>query len=301
MPIERFDLDAAIIFSDILVIPQALGMCVEMLPGKGPNFPAPLVVPSDMDKLNRNASAKKELHYVYEALRLTRHALDGRCPLIGFSGAPWTLMSYMIEGGGSTTQSKAKKWLYKYPEESHELLKILTSIIIDYLVEQVVAGAQLLQVFESHGAALTHELFCKFSLPYLRVISKRVREQLKERNVPAVPMIIFCKDGHYALDELSQSQYEVVGLDWSIDPRKARQICGNSITFQGNLDPCGLYAAKDDLTKLTKDMLAKFGTKNYIANLGHGIYPDMDPEHVKHFVDQVHKISAEMIQSGSNE
>ena len=156
-----------------------------------------------------------------------------------------------------------------------------------------------MQLFESHAAALDHNLFVKFALPYIRVISKRIREQLKDRNIPAVPLIIFAKDGHYVLEELSQSQYEVVGLDWSIEPKKARQVCGNSVTFQGNLDPCALYASKDDLTKLTRDMLQKFGTKNYIANLGHGIYPDMDPEHVKHFVDVLHKISIEMIQSSS--
>ncbi|RNA01074.1 uroporphyrinogen decarboxylase [Brachionus plicatilis] len=296
MPINRFDLDAAIIFSDILVIPQALGMIVEMLPSKGPSFPAPLIVPADISKLNKDCDVTKELSYVFEAITLTRHTLQGKVPLIGFSGAPWTLMSYMIEGGGSTTQSKAKAWLYKYPEESHELLKILTNVIIDYLVEQVCAGAQLLQVFESHAGCLDHTLFVKFALPYIRVISKRVRDKLKERKVSCVPMIIFAKDGHYVLEELSQSHYEVVGIDWTIKPTQARRICGETMTLQGNLDPCALYANKEDLTKMAKDMLQKFGHKNYIANLGHGIYPDMDPENVKHLVDQVHKISQEMIQ-----
>jgi uroporphyrinogen decarboxylase len=209
-------------------------------------------------------------------------------------------MSYMIEGGGSDTQSKAKSWLYKYPEESHQLLQILTNVIIDYLVEQVCAGAQLLQLFESHAGSLDHTLFVKFALPYIRVISKRVRDQLKERKVPCVPMVIFAKDGHFVLEELAQSHYEVISLDWTIKPKQARRICGESITLQGNLDPCALYANKDELTRITKDMLQKFGYKNYIANLGHGIYPDMDPENVKHFVDQVHKISQEMIQKDTN-
>lgn len=201
-----------------------------------------------------------------EAITLTRHTLQGKVPLIGFSGAPvsfinsrlfslnqsvkiniiskWTLMSYMIEGGGSQTQSKAKAWLYKYPEESHELLKILTNVIIDYLVEQICAGAQLVQLFESHAGCLDHTLFVKFALPYIRVISKRVRDKLKERNVPCVPMIVFAKDGHFVLEELSQSHYEVIGLDWTIKPKQARRICGESLTLQGNLDPCALYANK---------------------------------------------------------
>lgn len=299
MPINRFDLDAAIIFSDILVIPQALGMTVDMVPGKGPSFPEPLVVPADLAKLNKDVDVTKELGYVMEALTLTRHTLQGKVPLIGFSGAPWTLMSYMIEGGGSDTKSKAKAWLYKYPEESHELLKILTNVIIDYLVEQVCAGAQMLQLFESHAGCLDHTLFVKFALPYIRVISRRVRDKLKERNIPCVPMVIFAKDGHYALDEIAQSHYEVIGLDWTIDPKNGRRICGESLTLQGNLDPCALYASKEELTRNAKGMLQKFGYKNYICNLGHGIYPDMDPESVRTLVDCVHKFSEEMIQKDS--
>lgn len=296
MPINRFDLDAAIIFSDILVVPQALGMTVEMIPGKGPSFPEPLVVPADLAKLNKDVDVMKELGYVMEALTLTRHTLKGKVPLIGFSGAPWTLMSYMIEGGGSDTKSKAKSWLYKYPEESHELLKILTNVITDYLVEQVCAGAQMLQLFESHAGCLDHTLFVKFALPYIRVISRRVRDKLKERGVACVPMVIFAKDGHYALEEIAQSHYEVIGLDWTIEPKIAKKVCGESLTLQGNLDPCALYAPKDELTRIAKGMLQKFGYKNYICNLGHGIYPDMDPESVRTLVDFVHKFSEEMIQ-----
>lgn len=295
MPIRRFDLDAAIIFSDILVVPQALGMQVDMLAGKGPTFAEPLVVPSDIKKLKKDVDVKQALKYVYEAITLTRHTLEGKVPLIGFSGAPWTLMSYMVEGEGSSTHSKAKSWLYKYPEESHELLKILTNVIIDYLVEQIAAGAQLVQLFESHAGCLDHTMFTIFALPYIRVISKRVREKLKERNIAQVPMIVFAKDAHFALEELAQSHYEVVGLDWTIKPKKAREIFGESITLQGNLDPCALYASKEELARITKEMLNKFGCQNYIANLGHGIYPDMDPEHTKHFIDCVHTFSEELI------
>lgn len=154
----------------------------------------------------------------------------------------------------------------------------------------------MVQLFESHAGYLDHTLFVKFALPYIRVISKRVRDKLKERQVPCVPMIVFAKDGHFVLEELAQSHYEVIGIDWTIKPKQARKICGETLTLQGNLDPCALYASKEDLTKMAKDMLQKFGYKNYICNLGHGIYPDMDPESVRTLVDAVHKISQEMIE-----
>ncbi|CAF4580556.1 unnamed protein product, partial [Rotaria socialis] len=184
-PLRRFDLDAAIIFSDILVVPQALGMQVDMIAKEGPRFAHPINVPADIKTaIDRTKQASVELKYVYDAITLTRHALDGRCPLIGFSGAPWTLMSYMIEGKGSETHSKAKKWLYTYVEESHDLLQFLTHFIINHLVEQVCAGAQLLQLFESHCGCLSHDLFVRFSLPYLRQIAKGVRDMLTRRQIP---------------------------------------------------------------------------------------------------------------------
>ncbi|CAH1775436.1 unnamed protein product, partial [Owenia fusiformis] len=294
-PIRAFDLDASIIFSDILVVPQALGMGVQMVPGKGPTFDEPLVEPDDLKKLKVDVNVHEELGYVYEAITLTRHTLDGKVPLIGFSGAPWTLMSYMIEGGGSTTQSKAKKWLYAYPEASHQLLQILTDVIVEYLVGQVKAGAQLLQLFESHGGILGMGMFSKFALPYIRQISSRVKETLVSKNLKPVPMIIFSKDSHYALEELAQSNYEVVQLDWTIKPQNARRQVGPNITLQGNLDPCALYSTPEEIKKLTKEMLKKFGTQRYIANLGHGMYPDFDREHLKAFVDAVHSESMEMI------
>ena len=150
-------------------------------------------------------------------------------------------------------------------------------------------------MFESHAGCLNHSLFVKFALPYIRQISQQVRDKLRERNIPSVPMIIFAKDGHFVLDELAHSNYEVIGLDWTIEPEHARRICGQNISFQGNLDPCALYANKNDLTTMARDMLQKFGHRNYIANLGHGIYPDIDPENVRHLVDQIHEISKEMM------
>uniref|UniRef100_A0A8C3TS66 Uroporphyrinogen decarboxylase n=1 Tax=Catharus ustulatus TaxID=91951 RepID=A0A8C3TS66_CATUS len=212
-PLRRFPLDAAIIFSDILVVPQALGMEVVMVSGKGPVFTEPLKEVEDLLKLRQKVDVTAELGYVFQAITLTRHTLEGKVPLIGFSGAPWTLMSYMIEGGGSTTMAKAKSWLYRHPEASHRLLRLLADVIIDYLVGQVAAGAQALQVFESHAGHLGPELFQDFALPYIRDIAQAVKSKLKEEALPLVPMIIFAKDAHYALRDLAHAGYEVVESD----------------------------------------------------------------------------------------
>jgi len=291
-PISRFDLDAAIIFSDILVVPQALGMEVLMKPGTGPVFPKPLMDSCDLDALKTAKAALPDLNYVFEAITLTRKRLEGKVPLIGFTGAPWTLMSYMIEGGGSKTLSKAKKWLYTCPEASMKLLQLLTDVNVDYLVGQVKAGAQMLQVFESHAEHLDEDLFNKFSLPFLTQICSRVKKTLRDDDIEPVPMTVFAKGGHYALKSLANSGYDVVGLDWTIDPGVAREVCEESgVTLQGNLDPCALYAPKEELEAIVKKMAAKFGHKNkWIANLGHGIYPDMDPESMTTLVNAVHKL-----------
>ncbi|GAB6026558.1 hypothetical protein CHUAL_012974 [Chamberlinius hualienensis] len=286
-PIKRFDLDAAIIFSDILVIPQAMGMEVVMKKGIGPFFPEPLQKPADIEKLLKTVDVYDKLDYVYKAITLTRKTLDGKVPLIGFSGAPVTLMDYMIEGLGSRTLSKSKSWMYRYPEACHELLKLLTRVVIDHLVAQAEAGAQLLQVFESHAEHYGPEIFEEFALPYIRQISENVKKRLTDKGLD-VPMVIFAKGGHFALKQLAESGYEVVGLDWSIDPALARSIVGDKVTLQGNLDPCALYAPKEKLRTVVENMVKQFGTNRYIANLGHGIYPDMDPDNVETFVNTVH-------------
>uniref|UniRef100_A0A667WUE3 Uroporphyrinogen decarboxylase n=1 Tax=Myripristis murdjan TaxID=586833 RepID=A0A667WUE3_9TELE len=293
-PLRRFPFDAAIIFSDILVVPQAMGMDVQMVAGKGPTFPEPLKEPEDLQRLRVKVDVGKELGYVFKAITLTRHKIEGKVPLIGFTGAPWTLMSYMIEGGGSNTHSKAKRWLYRHPEASHMLLRMLTDVIVEYLLGQVAAGAQALQVFESHAGILGPVEFKEFALPYLRDIARRVKDKLKEAGQD-VPMIVFAKDGHYALEDLSQSHYEVVGLDWTIDPQSARERTGGKVSLQGNMDPCALYAPKERISDIVKKMLEGFGTRAYIANLGHGLYPDMDPESVGAFVEAVHTHSRQMI------
>ncbi|EFN87548.1 uroporphyrinogen decarboxylase [Harpegnathos saltator] len=288
-PILRFDLDASIIFSDILVIPQAMGLKVEMVAGIGPVLPQPLINPSDLARLVR-PNVEEALKYVGDAITLTRHKLDGKVPLIGFSGAPWTLMGYMIQGGGSSTMAKARSWLYKYPEDSHKLLQMITDVIVDYLIMQVKAGAQLLQVFESNGDYLDDTLFTNYSFKYLKQISKRVREQLKKENIPEVPMIVFPKGATMkSLEILAKDQsYEVIGLDWTIDPAEARKCLGPNVTLQGNMDPCAMYSSQDEIVDRAQKMVVKFGKDRYIANLGHGILPDTPIPSMQAFIKGVH-------------
>lgn len=239
-PLRRFDLDASIIFSDILVIPQALGMVVEMQPGVGPVFPEPLITPSDLSKLTIEGAVSR-LTYVGDAITMMRHKLEGKVPLIGFTGAPWTLMGYMIEGGGSKTMSKAKAWLSDYPEESKKLLETLTSVIVDYFVMQVKAGAQMLQVFESSAEHLSKEQFLTISIPYVKSIRVQLEKKLKDEGIETVPMVIFAKGGGHSLAEQAELGYAIIGLDWTVDPIEARKQVGPNVTLQGNLDPQDLY------------------------------------------------------------
>lgn len=293
-PIDRYGklLDASIIFSDILVIPQAMGLEVQMVAGKGPVFPAPLETPADFSRLTENVNVEKELGYVYKAITLTRHKLAGRVPLYGFIGAPWTLMAYMIEGGGSKTLFKAKSWLWKYPKESHALLQRIADIAVEFLVGQVKAGAQMLQVFESWGGELSPQDFKEYSLPYLRQISTKVKERLGDEQVP---MTVFAKGSWYALEDLAESNYEVVSLDWTIDPSYARKVTKDKVVLQGNMDPTALYGGFDAIREIATRMVKTFGKDaKHIGNLGHGILPTVDPEALKVYLETVQKVSAEI-------
>lgn len=288
-PIERFPLDGAIIFSDILVIPQALGLEVQMVKGRGPVFPDPLDGPDDLDRLADPAAAPEALHYVMDALTVTRQELDGRVPLIGFTGAPWTLMAYMIEGGGSKSFKAAREWLYADPEAAHSLLRTITEANLHYLTAQAEAGAQLLQVFDSWAGLLGPQTFREFALPYLEQIATHLHE-----THPDVPTIVFAKGAPYALEALAASDYDVISLDWTMDPQAARETVGQRATLQGNLDPCGLYAPPETIQRNVQDMLAGFGAHRHIANLGHGMLPNHDPEHARVFIETVQSVSAEM-------
>ncbi|XP_076270693.1 uroporphyrinogen decarboxylase isoform X1 [Rhynchophorus ferrugineus] len=288
MPIRRYDLDASIIFSDILVIPEALGLEVEMRAGIGPVLPQPLTIETLSNLVTERVVDK--LKYVGEAINLTRHKLEGKVPIFGFSGAPWTLMGYMIEGGGSKTYSKARKWLYAFPKESHQLLNILTNVIIDYLVLQIEHGAQIVQVFDSNAEYLNKDLYKDFCLPYLKRISEEVRSKLRDKKLDEVPMVLFAKGGWYCLEEQADLGYEVIGVDWTVDPKFVRNIFKNkNITLQGNLDPCALYAPIGQLKSMVQKMLEEFGHERYIVNLGHGIYPDAPIDAVHAIIDVVHK------------
>ncbi|KAF8985673.1 Uroporphyrinogen decarboxylase in heme biosynthesis [Entomortierella lignicola] len=289
-PIDRYDglLDAAIIFSDILVVPQALGIEVKMDPAKGPILPNPIVDPQDMrDRLKKKVNVHKDLQYVFDAITMTRHALEGRVPLIGFVGGPWTLMAYMIEGNGNRMLSKAKGWLYEYPEESMELLQRITDVIVDFLVGQVHAGAQMLQVFESFSGDLGPRDFDLFTLPYLTQIVKRVKSELGSG---AVPMTIFAKGSWYSLNALSSIGYDVVSLDWTVDPEDALEISAGRVTLQGNLEPFVLLGSDVVIRAETEKMIRRFGpSSRYIANLGHGIPSNVRLEAVEMFLKIVHR------------
>jgi len=280
-PVDILDVDAAIIFSDILVIPEAMGLPYEMIEKKGPKFPETIKSKADVENL-RIAKVEESLSYVTKAIEITKSELNGRVPLIGFAGAPWTIFAYMVEGGGSKTFSKAKAMLYTDPETSHLLLSKITDSTIAYLKAQVTAGADLVQVFDSWAGILSHEQYREFSLPYLKKIADAIQD---------VPKTVFAKDAHAAFADLSQLDYQTIGLDWTMNPTDVREIVGSNKTLQGNLDPCVLYADKESIQKHTKSMLDRFGSGRHIANLGHGVYPDINPDHVKYFIEAVKEYS----------
>ena len=276
-PIDRYDglIDAAIIFSDILVIPQAMGMTVEMVDKKGPHFPDPLKSPTDRqykDLMARDVDVSTELDYVYRAITMTRQKLKGRVPLFGFCGAPWTLLCYMVEGGGSKLFIQSKTWAFKYPQESKDLLLKISKLCVEYLALQVKAGAQIVQVFDSWAAELSPSSFNQLSLPYLQYISVHLPQRLRELNLDVVPMVVFAKGAWYALDDLCDSGYQVVGLDWLQDPAEAVKIARGRVVLQGNADPGVLYGGKEAITAVVEEMVGGFGggKQGWIANLGHG-------------------------------
>lgn len=274
-PVDILKVDAAIIFSDILVIPEAMGLNYEMIEAKGPLFPRTIKSLADIDALNTDVVG--DLDYVIKSIELTKSELNNRVPLIGFAGAPWTIMAYMVEGKGSKTFSEAKKLLYTQPEWSHLLLDKITTATIQYLKAQVQAGANIVQVFDSWAGILSKAQYIEFALPYMNRIAEAITE---------VPVILFAKDAHYIIDEFAQSATSVIGLDWTIDIAEARKQSKGK-TLQGNMDPCVLYAEKSVIKKETEKMLQAFGPQGYIANLGHGVYPDVPYQNVQYFIETI--------------
>jgi uroporphyrinogen decarboxylase len=289
-PVERFPVDAAILFCDILVIPQALGLTVEMVSGKGPHFPNPLETPGDLGRL-QEPNVRERLDYVLAAVTRIRRELAGRAPLIGFGGAPWTLMAYMIEGGGSKNFKRARSWLYQHPDASRTLLRRIADALAEFLVAQIEAGAQAVQVFDSWAGLLAFDEFAEFALPPLRRVAERVAEAHSD-----VPQIAFAKNAHYAPPLLVEVGYDVVSLDWTMDPRAVRKVADET-ALQGNLDPAALYAPPERIRKNVSTMLERFGPTGHIANLGHGMHPDHNPAHVEAFVEAVHELSEERRES----
>ena len=276
-PVDILDVDAAIIFSDILVVPEAMGLKYEMIEKKGPYFPKTVQNQKDLSLLEI-PDVNDRLSYVAQAIKITKKELSGRVPLIGFAGAPWTIFAYMIEGQGSKTFSKAKSYLYKNPKLSHELLEMITTTTINYLKLQVKSGADILQIFDSWAGILTYDQYLEFGLKYVSRICNAINE---------VPVTVFSKGAYFALKDMKNLSCNTIGLDWNMSISKAREIFTNKKTLQGNLDPCVLYGDFKLIKQKTKEMLFEFGEARHIANLGHGVYPDIKPESVKCFIDTV--------------
>ncbi len=277
-PVDIVGTDAAILFSDILVLLECLNVEVQLKPGFGPYLPNPIRTVEQVDKLEITP-AEEQLSYVYEALTLTRNTLDGRVPLIGFAGAPWTLFCYLVEGQGSKTFSTAKAFLFSQPEAAQKLMKVMTDQTIQYLHQQVKAGAQVLQVFESWAAALGYDDFKKHALPHLQRIAAEDY---------GVPLLMFCKDAEWSYPLFAQTNVAGFGIGWGCTPEQAREYAGDKVV-QGNFDPSKLLMKPNQIEAETNEMMHRFGKGNYIANLGHGILPNVPVEHAKAFIDTVKK------------
>lgn len=275
-PVDILGVDAAIIFSDILVIPEAMGLPYEMIEKRGPFFPKTIEKQSDVKDLR--VAEVGDLAYVLDAIRLTKKELAGRVPLIGFAGAPFTIFAYMIEGSGSKTFSKARGMMYQEPQLCHLLLQKITESTINYLKGQVSAGADIVQIFDSWAGILTPEHYEEFAIPYINQICEAIID---------VPKTVFAKGAFFARKQFGQMNCQVIGLDWTMNPQESRKIIGQHKTLQGNLDPCVLYGSYEVIRNETKTMLQAFGKQRYIANLGHGVYPDTDPDKVRCFIDTV--------------
>jgi len=277
-PVDIIGVDAAILFSDILVVPQAMGLEVQLIESKGPVLPEPIKTRSDLQRV-RVPDVHETLQYVFDAIQLIKKELNGRAPLIGFAGAPWTLLCYMVQGKGSKTFDEAKAFCYTQPDLAHELLQMITDTTIAYLKAQVKTGADTIQLFDSWAGLLSPEDFSNISLPYIKQIVAALKDE--------VPVIIFAKGAWYALEDMAATGAHGLGIDWCIKPELARKMAGNNITLQGNFDPAKLLSPIPVLKKEVSKMLNAFGNGRYIANLGHGILPNVPVDHARAFVDTV--------------
>jgi len=287
-PLRRFPLDAAILFSDILTVPDAMGLGLYFGEGEGPRFQHPIRSAADIDALPV-PDPNQELGYVMDAVRLIRRELHGLVPLIGFSGSPWTLATYMVEGGSSKNYSRIKGMMYDQPEQLHRLLDVVARAVTAYLNAQVEAGAQALMIFDTWGGVLNPQAYAQFSLAYAR----RVLDGLKRQHEgQRIPVIFFTKGGGLWLEAMADAGFDCLGLDWTVELGDARARVGHKVALQGNLDPSTLYAAPDVIRAEVARTLASFGAgEGHVFNLGHGIHPDVDPERARVLVEAVHELS----------
>ncbi len=277
-PIRRFGMDAAILFSDILVIPQAMNIEVEMKPGVGPWLPKPIQSQKDVDAVIV-PDVQETLGYVMEAIELTKEKLNNEVPLIGFAGSPWTILCYCVQGQGSKTFDKAKEFCFTQPLAAHQLLQKITDTTIAYLQEKVKHGVDAVQIFDSWGGMLSPKDYQVFSWNYIQQIIDALKEM--------VPVIAFGKGCWFALDTMAKSGASALGIDWTVTPQTARKLTGGNITLQGNLDPVRLLSPPSEIKKMTRQMIDDFGKDKYIVNLGHGILPTIPLENAKAFIDTV--------------
>lgn len=277
-PVDIIGTDAAILFSDILVVPQAMGLEVQMVESKGPVLPKTISSSTDLAELVVDEAAD-HLSYVYEAIKVTKQKLDGRVPLIGFAGAPFTILCYMVEGKGSKAFDKAKQFCFSQPKLAHDLLTKITGVTIQYLKSQIKAGVDCVQVFDSWSGLLSPDDFKEFAQPYLAKIVNALKEDS--------PVILFPKGSWYALKDLSKLEIAALGIDWTVPPELARKLTQNQVTLQGNFDPNHLLKPIPEIEKEVKQMIDAFGKDRYIVNLGHGILPNVPVDHAKAFVEAV--------------
>ena len=289
-PLRRYPFDAAILFSDILTIPDAMGQGLYFEAGEGPRFKKVIQSRVDIENL-REISAIDDLSYVMNAVTLIRKELNGSVPLIGFSGSPWTLATYMIEGGSSKDFSKAKSFMYNDPAAMHLLLEKLTETVIDYLNSQIRAGAQAVQIFDTWGGVLNTPGYFAFSLKYMKQIVSKLIKQYDNRDVP---VILFTKNGGQWLSQIADTGAHAIGIDWTIEIGAAKKLIGSKCALQGNMDPAILHSSQNMIREEVKRILSDFGNENgHIFNLGHGITPGVNPDNVTVFVDSVHEFSAQ--------
>ncbi len=287
-PLERFPLDAAILFSDILTIPDAMGLGLYFTEGEGPKFERPVRDQAAVDALGC-PDPEQELKYVMDAVRTIRRELDGRVPLIGFSGSPWTLATYMVEGGSTKNFSRIKGMMFDRPDLMHKLLDKVADSVIAYVNAQVAAGAQAAMIFDTWGGVLSPRDYLEFSLNYMQKI---VQGLVRESEGRKVPVILFTKGGGQWLDKMSQTGCDALGVDWTTDLSDARASVGGRVALQGNVDPSILYAAPERIREEVARVLESYGHGNgHVFNLGHGIHPDVNPEHAAALVEAVHELS----------